>query len=238
MTPEPLFVVEGATLSGSWRQRRVAGTGALHLYPTEGQLLDEAGRHLALPWDELTDCTWERETLALHGHGGVLHLSGPRELGRAWGLIVAQACALPEVARGLRTLGTARGGSAVLQSRFFGPLLAARRRLQEPEPIERRVTQFDPVALAQRLHAAVAEIAAERHPESASRRRALEAHLQEALEPLEAQLDALRHGTDGLHQADPGYRFIEWRLWTRRLRRVFLEADRAWANMVRQLETR
>ncbi|MBC7895443.1 MAG: hypothetical protein H7066_08515 [Cytophagaceae bacterium] len=238
MTPEPLLILPGVILSGSWHHRRVVGIATLLLFPGEAQLHDEDGKHLALSYEDLTDATWEREALSLHSRSDVLRLSGPRELSRAWALVVEQACALPEVTRGMRTLGTSRGGSTALQVRFFGPLLSARRRLQEPDALERRVMQFDTEALTQRLHASITEIAAERHAENAPRRRSLEAHLEEALEPLTAQLGALREATEALHQVAAGSRFVEWRLWTRRLRRVFLEADRAWAQMVRQLEPR
>lgn len=238
MTPEPLLVVPGVVLAGTWHQRQVQGIATLQLHLHEAQLHDDAGKHVSLPYDELTDATWERETLTLHSRDDQLKLNGPRELSRAWGLIVEHACALPEVTRGMRTLGTTRGGAAALQSRFFGPLLVARRRLQEPDALERRVMQFDTEALSQRLHASITEIAAERHAENAPRRRSLEAHLEEALEPLTVQLAALREATEALHQVEAGARFVEWRLWTRRLRRVFLEADRAWAQMVRQLEPR
>jgi hypothetical protein len=238
MTLEPLLIVPGVVLSGAWHHRRVQGIATLLLFPGEGQLHDDEGKHLTLSYEDLTDATWERDALSLHARTDVLRLSGPRELNRAWGLVVEQACALPEVTRGMRTLGTSRGGTAALQARFFGPLLAARRRLQEPDALERRVMQFDAESLTQRLHASITEIAAERHPENAPRRRSLEAHLEEALEPLTVQLAALREATDALHQVAAGSRFVEWRLWTRRLRRVFLEADRAWAQMVRQLEPR
>jgi len=238
MTLEPLLIVPGVVLAGSWHQRRVQGSATLLVFANEAQLHDDAGKHLAVPYDELTDATLDRETLSLHAGGDQLRLGGPRELTRAWGLIVEQACALPEVTRGMRTLGTTRGGAAALQSRFFGPLLAARRRLQDPDALERRVMQFDAEALTQRLHASITEIAAERHAENPPRRRSLEAHLEEALEPLTIQLAALREATEALHQVESGARFVEWRLWTRRLRRVFIEADRAWAQMVRQLEPR
>ncbi|MGQ0647977.1 MAG: hypothetical protein ACT4P7_10425, partial [Gemmatimonadaceae bacterium] len=216
--------------------RHVDAGGTLVLFADEGLFEQASGDHLIVTWAALTDATWERETLTLHCADDALALRGPRELSRAWGLVVEHACALPEVARGLRSLGTSRGGSAVLQSRFFGPLLAARRRLQDPEAMERRVTQFDAMALTQRLNAAIAEFASDHHPADPPRRRALEAHLEEAIEPLVRQLALLADATQALHAAPDGSRFVAWRVWTRLLRRVFLEADRAWTQIVRQLE--
>ena len=238
MTHEPLLTVRNVTASGTWLDKRMDAVATLALMPDDAELSDDAGAQLLVPYATLTDATWERETLVLHSRRGVLALRGPRELSRAWAMVVEQACALPEVTRGMRSLGTARGGSAALQARFFGPLLAARRRLQEPDALERRVTQFDPLALTQRLNVTIGELATERHPNDAPRRRSVHAHLEEAVEPLQAQLAALTEATAGVYAAAAGRRFVEWRLWTQRLRRVFLEADRAWSRIVQQLETR
>lgn len=238
MTHEPLLTVRHVTATGTWLDKRMDAVATLALMPDDAELSDDAGAQLLVPYATLTDATWERETLVLHSRRGVLALRGPRELSRAWAMVVEQACALPEVTRGMRSLGTARGGSAALQARFFGPLLAARRRLQEPDALERRVTQFDPLALTQRLNVTIGELATERHPNDAPRRRSVHAHLEEAVEPLQAQLAALTEATAGVHAAAVGRRFVEWRLWTQRLRRVFLEADRAWSRIVQQLETR
>jgi hypothetical protein len=236
--PDPLLVVPDLVASGRWGDRRLEGHGTLLLYVEEGFLDDASGEQLVLAYGTLTDATWERETLTFHRASDQLSLRGPRELSRAWGLVVEQACMLPEVARGLRMLGTARGGSSAMQARFFGPLLSARRRLQDPDAMERRVAQFDAAGLSRRLSAAVVEFATERHPADAPRRRALEAHLEEALEPLQHQLAALAEATEAIRGAGSGSRFVAWRVWTRLLRRVFLEADRAWGHMVRHLEPR
>lgn len=236
--PEPLLVVREVVAEGYWDDRPVAGGGTLVLHLDEGAFTDEARDAVIVSYQALTDATWERETLTLHRGSDLLALRGPRQLSRAWGVVVEQACALPEVARGLRSLGTVRGGAPLLQSRFFGPLLLARRRLQEPDALERRVMQFDARALAQRLEGAILEFALERYPTDPPRRRAMEAHLEEAMEPLLAQLARLAEASSGLRDAPGGGRFIAWRDWTVMLRRVFLEADRSWARMVRQLEPR
>lgn len=238
MTREPLLAVPGVAIEGTWRGNRVRGSATLVLLEETWQLHDRGEARLTERYEDLTDATWEREALGLHRATDALSLRGPRELSRAWALVLERACALPEVARGLRMLGSPRGGSAALQQRFFGPLLAARRRLQEPEALERRATQFDAVALGQRLKGAIAEFAASRHPEDPPHRRSLEAWLEEGVEPLLAALDRLSESTEALHRAPGGGRFTEWRLWTDRLRAVFLEADRAWAHIISHLEPR
>ena len=236
--PDPLLVVPSVAASGRWDDRDVQGRGTLVLGVEEALLEQASVGQLVLEYAALTDATWERETLTLYRAADVMSLQGPRELSRAWGLVVERACALPEVARGLRTLGTVRGGSSTLQARFFGPLLAARRRLEAPDATERRAGQFEAAALAARLRAAIGEFAAERHPGDAPRRRAMEAHLEEAIEPLLERLDALARAATAVEGAASGARFTAWRGWTRQLRHVFLEADRAWGHMIRHLEPR
>lgn len=232
MTHEPLLVISPVTATGEWEGRRVSGAVTFEVLADRGALRGERGPAWSFPYHSLSDATWERETLSLHKSPEVLELRGPRELSRAWALVVERACALPEVARGLRTLGSARGGSAPLQSQFFGPLVAARRRLQEPEALERRVTLFDAPALSHRLTTTLAAFAAERHAIDLPRRRGLEARLDEASEPLHRALSALHEKSGVMHAAASGTRFLVWRDWTRLLRGVFLEADRAWSEIV------
>lgn len=230
--PDRVLEVTGILARGTW---------ALHVTHVEGTLLlDEHAASLAsgsgaayeiAPYSALTDATWAGETLTLYRHDEVLAISGSRELNRAWGVVVERACILPEMTRGLRSLGTSRGGNAELQTRFFGPLLHARRRLQEPDALEWRVTHFDARALSARLDATIRELAMERFPESPPDRRALEAELSEALEPLAGTLDVLAAAAERIRSDPDGQRFVTWRDWTRQLRRVFLEADRAWSAM-------
>jgi hypothetical protein len=187
------------------------------------------------PYSAFTDATWAGDTLTLYRYTDSLAISGSRELNRAWGLVMERACILPEMTRGLRSLGTTRGGSAQLQTRFFGPLLLARRRLQEPNALQWRVAHFDARVLSNQLVQTIHELALERFPESPPDRRALEAELGEALEPLAATLHVLADATDRIRSDPDGQRFVAWRAWTRQLRRVFLEADRAWSSMAHAL---
>jgi hypothetical protein len=236
--PEPVFIVRELVASGRWGERIVSGAGWLELHVDAGHYVLDDAEPVVIAYDILTDATWERETLTLHRGGQRLELRGPRELNRAWGLVIERACALPEVALGLRMLGSGRGGSAALQGRFFGPLLQVRRSLQEPDAIDRRVARLDAAALEQRFAAAVMQLAAERFPADAPHRRSLEAHLEEAIEPLVAQIGVLGSASEALRAAGEGNRFVAWRAWTVQLRRVFLEADRSWSLILRHLEPR
>lgn len=231
------ITIPDVRVTGTWSEHTATLAGALVLDERGASLLTEREEAWPIaPYSALTDATWADGTLTLYRNEERLALTGSRDLNRAWGVIVERACTLPEMTRGLRSLGTARGGSTQLQSRFFGPLLLARRRLQEPEPIEWRVSRFDAAALSARLTATIAELALERYPQSPPDRRAFEAVLEEALEPLSNSLAALAGATGHIGTAGEGRRFVAWRAWTRQLRRVFLEADRAWTSMTHSLQ--
>jgi hypothetical protein len=62
-------------------------------------------------------------------------------------------------------------------------------------------------------------------------RRALEARLQERLEPLRGALDALREAADELLAADDAARPDAWGRWATQLRGVFACADRCWPEL-------
>lgn len=231
MTPEPapLLVVHGLTIGGRWSGRALDGAGGLVIERAAGKVATEQLR-VTIAWRALTDATLERGALALYQGEDVLVLTGSPELTRAWGIIVERACPMPEFARGLRTLGR-RGADEALESRFFGPLLAARRRVANPDAVERRVAQFDTSALADRWRAEMEQLAAVRFAADGPRRRALAAHLEEALEPCLSALEGLGASADAVFAAPAGTRFEAWRRWTGQLRRVFIEADRAWHHV-------
>lgn len=231
MTPDsqPLVALPEVMVQGAWEGRGIRGSGALMIHRGTGEVRAGEGR-VEVVWRQLSDAVFDRGVLSLHRGPDQLSVTGPADLPRAWGVIVEQACPMPEFARGLRALGS-RGGDGELQARFFAPLLAARRRVADPDTVERRVAQFDGAALARRWNADLAQLAALRHPTDAPRRRALEAHLEEALAPCLAALDDLQVESGAVHAAVPGTRFLAWRRWTGTLRRVFIAADRAWHHI-------
>lgn len=232
MMPDRVLEVTGIVARGTWAQRAALVQGTLVLDDQTASLSSGGDEPFVIaPYAAFTDATWASETLTLFRDTDSLAISGSRELNRAWGIVVERACILPEMTRGLRSLGTSRGGSAQLQTRFFGPLLHARRRIQEPDALEWRVAHFDARALSGRFGETIRELALERFPDSPPDRRALEAELSEALEPLANTLDVLAEATERIRSDPDGQRFVTWRAWTRQLRRVFLEADRAWASM-------
>ena len=157
-----------------------------------------------------------------------MQLTGERELARAWLAVASGACVLPEMTRGLRAMGGRHGAGGELQARFFAPLLQARRRIETAEPMDWRLGGFDARALEERLRATLSAVAAEHHPERAAHRRALQAELLDAAEPVFERLVQLSAAAAAVHEAPDAVRFVAWRSWARALRRLFIEADRSW----------
>jgi hypothetical protein len=236
--PESL-VVAGVEVAGLWGHLAtpVRFRGSLVIEPLRLEVRDTQGR-LETNYALLTDATWAGGELGLHWERGAARVRGGEALAPAWARIVASACALPEVARGLRSLGTRRGGKADLQRRFFGPLLVGRRRLEEPDSMEWRLAHFDARVVRRQIDEALAGIARERHPASPPHRRALGAALDEAVEELAVQLELLDRAADAARMGAEGRRFVAWRAWTTQLRAVFVEADRAWPRILAALDER
>lgn len=146
---------------------------------------------------------------------------------------------LPELTLAMRTLGSRRGrrGEGNEQERFFAPLLEARRAAARAPDVETAITAFD----ADRLNAAfdktLRSLAAD-HAASgrAPARRALEARLQERIEPIRVAVRELSELADALLIADEEARPAAWRSWADQLRRVFACADRCWPAVDAALE--
>lgn len=227
--PEPRVAVARADAVGVWRGRTIHGSVALFVEARDVVVRPEAlTEELSAPLRDLAGAEWRADTLTLHGYGEELRVSGAPDLDLVWVTVTERACALPEMARGLRVMGTRRGGDAALQARFFGPLLQARRRLQGAEPPELRVSAFDAASLARRVRAELESMAAARHPQRPPHRRALEAELLDAAEPLLRRLESVESLGRAVHEAPEHVRFVAWRRWGGELRALFLDADRCW----------
>lgn len=228
--PDVLLAARDVSISGRWAGKAVnfAATVTVH---AEGLFLDQA----EIPWRSLSDATLARDELVLHRTPESLVLRGPVELPAMWALVVEHACPVPEVTSGLRFLKPPPGKLAEWQPKILGPLLSARRRIQPPDAPERRVMQLNASEISERLQRSLSECALDRYPEDPPHRRALEAHLEEAAEGLFQRLQELDASAEALLGAADGSRFLAWRGWTHRLRRVFVEADRAWHLMAPHL---
>lgn len=235
--PEPLLEIGGITAVGSWGGQNVNLAGTLRLDDERiSMAADQSAESVLAEYLSLSGASWSEGTLTLFQGEDDLVLRGPRELNRAWGLLLQRACEMPEMTRGLRGLGRSGGDSAALQQRFFEPLLLARRALQEAQAPEFRIRKFDPVEMTAKLRATILDLASHVYPESPPDRRALEAEFEDYLEPVIESLEALRDEASLVESSEPRQRFTAWREWTRQLRRVFMEADRSWAQIARSLK--
>jgi hypothetical protein len=199
------------------------------------ELVTSRGVPIVAAYDTLSGAGWRTGRLFIYSAAGVLELEGDTGLERAWVSLTALSCPIPEFTRGLRTLGSRRVGArkavhadASAQTRFFAPLLQARRRLEQEGDLDRRLTAFEAPLLAERMTQVLTLLAAEYYPGSAPDRRALEAELFEAAAPLFAGLDALQVAEERYRGAADERRFVAWRAWTGDVAAVFADADRSW----------
>jgi hypothetical protein len=132
---------------------------------------------------------------------------------------------LPELTRTLRALGSSRRGGGALQSQFFLPLLAARRRAADARSTSACVRCFDERELRKGLDRVLDKIVAAWPDHRAPVRRALHAELSER---VATYLRALSRAQEALKSADEASRLGAWRAWTRHLVEVFEAADRSW----------
>ncbi len=227
MTPDGRLAFPSLAGRGSWSGREIAGAVTLFVEARDVVVrLEEGGEELVTSLQALDGASWRGEALSLHAATDTLHLRGASALDQAWMAISRRACTMPEVTRGLRALGSARGGDVAWQSRFFGPLLQARRRLEEGEPLDWQVVGFDATVLAERLRASLLAVAQERHPSQPPYRRALEAELLDAAEQMFIHLSIVHDAASTLHSAVDAERFVRWREWSAQIRTLFVEADR------------
>jgi hypothetical protein len=146
---------------------------------------------------------------------------------------------LPEFTRALRAFGSRRGrtglrsGSAEQQTRFFAPLVEARRVAASAADDSDVLHAFDAAMLTDAFRAILDEFAASRYPDYPAARRALEAHLAEMAEPLVHALDGVAAARAAMPaQADPN----EALAWSRAVQHVFEVADRVWLSIDAVLE--
>ena len=212
---------------GAWRGSTIAGEGAVRVTP-DGILIVFGEREYVLAIERLDGFAWRPPVLSLYAAGELLELSGHAALADAGAQIAARGLVLPELTRALHGLGSRRGTPGVEHDRFFAALLRARQVAEGCVEPESRLAAFDARRLAHSMTTMIGELAAERYPESAPDRRALEAELLEYAERLFAALESLGEAADRVRTSGDEVRLAEWRAWTRAAHRVFEEADRCW----------
>lgn len=138
---------------------------------------------------------------------------------------------LPEFARALRALGSARRSAGERQSLFFFALIDARRRAADGPDADARVRAFDAAELGRALERVIDKLVSDWPDKRSSARRALRAELGGRVEPYAASLRALAvraAGHEAVLGAAEAKRLAAWRAWTAQLSTVFGAADRAW----------
>ena len=142
--------------------------------------------------------------------------------------LLARACTLPELTRALRALGSYRSAVFAEHDRFFSPLLNARRQAHTATDPLAQIAAFDAAVLRARLDELVRRMAADRYQEHPPARRALEAELQDCLEPLAKRIAVLGEAAAVVREESDELRLAAWRRWQSALGDVFVAADRCW----------
>lgn len=217
----------------AWGPVHLAGPGLLRL-TSEAMVIEPAtGADWQARYAELRGGGWRSGAIIVHGDDGTATIEGNAGLDQAWASLVARSCPLPELTRTHRLLGSRRGGSIEQQVKFLGPLLQARKRIEEVSDLDTRVAALDAKAMSERMIGAIQGIAKDIHGSSDPDRRAMEAELEEAMAPLFDGLDSLYAAAQLFRNAPEAVRFTAWRDWVSNATRVFVLADSSWARAAR-----
>ncbi len=206
-----------------------------------------AGSVLELQWTGATPWRLALEAidgLALSGShltlylasGDVLDCAGDGSMQAFGSQLIDQACAMPELTRGLVALGSLRGSPGASHDSWFAPLLTARRSVEGVSDPLRQLTLVDAAQLERAFEGVIAQLAAVKAPTDQAMQRAIEARLEEAAVPLFQALTRLALSADSLRGSALDTRLADWRKWVAALREVFKAADAAWRDCAAQLE--
>jgi hypothetical protein len=144
---------------------------------------------------------------------------------------VTDTFVVPEITLGLRNFA-APGALGDVHTKYFLPLLDARRAAAIASRWNGRVTAFDADRLEATMRMTLAGLATERYPRSAPDRRALTAQLEDACGDLFDALEDLGLAQRVvLDERDESRRPALWNGWVETLRHVFMAADRGWEQM-------
>ena len=207
---------------------------ALIAFEHEALVLQTGSVRLALARRSLEG--WEVAADALHIHvdgGDVVSIASSDAHATAVEL-ERWAFALPELTRSLRVLGSRRAAGGVRRvehDAFFAPLLAARGEAERATTLHARRAALDARALRDAVQLRLRAFAAERYPNDAPERRALQAELEECTSSLLPRFTALEAAEERLSSASDSERVIRWREWSRALASLFESADRCWPDL-------
>lgn len=166
-------------------------------------------------------------TVYLEG-GDVLDISGDDVLRQFASAVNDRAFAMPELTRGLRSLGSLRGSPGAAHDAWFASFMQARRSAEGVSDPLRQVELIDAQRLARGVGLTIAELAAIRAPTDAPMQRAIEAVLEEEAEPLGVAIARMSIAADALRGGAVDTRLLDWRRWVETLKQAFVAADDAW----------
>lgn len=146
--------------------------------------------------------------------------------------VLAACRALPEVTRALRALGSRRGVAGTRRNptdregRYFAPFIRARRASMDARDAASVIRAFEPRELARAVAHTILMFASDLAAGHPARKRAMEAELDDAVQPLSDALDRLRDlATLASSDVDDLGR---WRGWAMGVQQVFDAADKSW----------
>ena len=221
------------TATGLLRGHELAGPATVALRGETLELVTRAARH-PIPLAAIDGARMLESgaiEMALDEGDAVTLFAGINGAGQLRAIaeeLLRRACAMPELTRGLRGLGSHRAGPGAEHDRFFKPLLEARRGAARAPRADGARLAFDAASLRAAFARRIREMAHERYPDEPPERRALEAEAVDAAAPLflaVAMLERAQKALDGAGELD---RFGRWRAWTEALQQVFERADEAW----------
>jgi hypothetical protein len=215
-------------LGGLLRGQELDGEAIVSL-DAESLLLDTARGRISLALEQLEGLRVPGDVLELYlATGDVIQLEQAPELNALAAEIASQVCAIPEMTRSLRALGSGSLAAGEEHDRFFGPLLDARLIAERAPNLVALRAAFDAEALRAAVAQVIAEISAERYPREPGERRALAAELTDNAHELFARIAELERAEAALGACDDSERFVRWREWQAVLRDVFRSADSSW----------
>lgn len=230
------LLVPRARASGSWQGAAVDGEARVRLHQRGIVLAWHDGRaEWRVPFADLSGFALRADALVLYGSSGSVALTSQYRLQALWQAMIDLACALPELARGARTVGSRRGGDPAMQARFFAPVLDARRRAELQDSADGKVTALDGATIAAQVTQILSGIAQSRWPHDLPEQRALGAELEECCEGLFAACEALTEAAREWVAAGDERRLDAWREWVAAAARVFSASDRGWGDIVSAL---
>ena len=234
--PDDRIAEFSGVVTGAVRGRAVRGEATMKLGERGLAIVVEQGE-LRLPYGRIDGWVLDAQGLSIRITGGdaivMASAHGPRALAES---LASHACVLPELTRGLRSLGSSRWRADVAQSTIFAPLLAARRRAARMRGPAERVQALDAEVLRREVDGALRAVAASRVRQEGPERRALLAALEDAAVPMRGALEKLGRAADAHGRAAEERRLAAWRQWTEAARDAFAAADACWPALRSALE--